>query len=64
MNYKFTEVEDQFPLFLAAKQIWAKETKGQVPHQKDYPLKITLDNPASEATPTNGKAAAAKQGEK
>ena len=41
-GYKLTEVEDQFDLFLAAKQIWAKETAGQSPSQKDYPLSIAL----------------------
>ena len=37
-NYKFTEIEDKFDLFLAAKKIWANETEGQKPSQKDYPL--------------------------
>ena len=41
-GFKVTEVNDQFPLFLATKQIWAKETAGQSPSQKDYPLSITL----------------------
>ena len=41
-RYKFTEVDDQFDLFLAAKQIWEKETKGVQPKQKDYPLSIKL----------------------
>ena len=43
-GYKFTEIYDKFPLFLAAKQIWANETKGQTPHQKDYPMEIKLGN--------------------
>jgi hypothetical protein len=42
-RYKFTEVEDHFNEFLAAKVIWAKETKGVQPHQKDYPLRVRLD---------------------
>lgn len=41
-GWKFTEVADQYPLFLAAKQIWSKETAGQVPAQKDYPLSLML----------------------
>jgi hypothetical protein len=41
-RWKFTEVQPQFPLFLAARTIWAKETVGQAPSQKDYPLSLTL----------------------
>ena len=44
-GWKLTEVEDQFPLFLAAKQIWAKECEGVEPFKKDYPLSITLGTP-------------------
>ena len=40
--FKLTEVEDQFSLFLAAKQIWAKETTGDAPVQKDLPLILSL----------------------
>ena len=44
-HYKFTEIENKFDLFLAAKQIWLNETKGKVkPFQRDYPLSISLDN--------------------
>jgi hypothetical protein len=43
-GWKLTEVEDQFPLFLAAKQIWAKECEGVEPFKKDYPLEISLGN--------------------
>lgn len=39
-KYKFTEIEDQFELFLAAKKIWAKETAGQKPLQKDFPMAL------------------------
>ena len=42
-RYKFTEVDDQYNEFLAAKTIWAKEQKGVQPHQKDYPLRVKLD---------------------
>lgn len=42
-RYKFTEIEDNYQEFLAAKTIWAKEQKGVQPHQKDYPLSVKLD---------------------
>lgn len=42
-GYKFTEVEDCFPLFLATKQIWANECEGKMPPQLEFPLKIKLD---------------------
>lgn len=42
-RYKFTEVDDQFPLFLAAKEIWKKEQEGVEPKQREYPLQIKLD---------------------
>jgi hypothetical protein len=40
-GYKFTEVQDQFDLFLAARQIWAKECDGQEPKRKDYPIVLS-----------------------
>ena len=48
-HYKFTEIEDQYELFLAAKQIWAKETKGIAPLERDYPLSVKL-TPEKEKT--------------
>ena len=39
-KYKFTEIADQYPLFLAAKTIWAKETEGVQPLQKDFPIEV------------------------
>lgn len=39
-KFKFTEIEDRFELFLSAKKIWAYETEGQRPLQKDYPLSL------------------------
>ena len=39
-KFKFTEVGDKFGLFLAAKEIWANETAGVQPSQKDYPLSL------------------------
>lgn len=43
LGYKPNDIEDEFDLFLAAKTIWAKETDGQKPKQKDYPVSISLD---------------------
>ncbi len=40
-GYKWNEVEDQFPLFLAARQIWSKECEGQQPKQRDYPIVLS-----------------------
>jgi hypothetical protein len=41
-GYKFTEIEDRFDLFLAAKTIWAVENGGAKPKQRDYPISISL----------------------
>jgi hypothetical protein len=41
-KWKFNEVKYQIPLFRAAYRIWKKETAGQKPLQKDYPLEISL----------------------
>lgn len=41
--WKFTGVEDQFPLFLAARQIWQKENANKKPQQKDYPTELYID---------------------
>lgn len=41
-KWKFTEVPDRFPLFLATRKIWKHETDGQKPHQRDYPLSLSL----------------------
>lgn len=42
-GYKFTEVEDKFSLFLAAKQIWHNEHGEEKPKVKDYPLSLQLE---------------------
>ncbi len=39
-KWKFTEIEDKFDLFLAAKQIWQAEAGKIQPSQKDYPLTL------------------------
>lgn len=41
-GFKFTEIENKFSLFLAAKEIWKNECATQQPSQKDYPLTISL----------------------
>jgi hypothetical protein len=50
-RFKFTEVADNYPEFLAAKTIWAKETKDIVPLQKDYPLQVSLELPKKDVLP-------------
>lgn len=42
-GFKFTEVEDCYELFEAAKLIWAKENAGVRPKQRDLPIKIKLN---------------------
>ena len=51
-SFKFTEIEDKFDLFLAAKQIWANECSGQTPSQKDYPTSISLSKDTQEPKAT------------
>lgn len=66
-HYKFTEIEDQFPLFLSTKAIWAKEHGGEKPLQRDYPISISiLGSPASplEALATNEKVESAAKATK
>ena len=41
--YKWNEVTPQFDLFLSARSIWEKETKGEKPKQKDYPVAVKLN---------------------
>lgn len=61
-GYKFTEVKDQFPLFLAARQIWAKETEGEAPKLREYPIvispAITVEEAMREMTPGEAQLAA------
>ncbi len=37
-QFKPTEIDDQFDLFLTAREIWKNETKGIEPKQRDYPM--------------------------
>jgi hypothetical protein len=41
-GFKFTEIEDQYPLFLSVKSIWQKECGDVSPRQVDYPKSIIL----------------------
>lgn len=41
-RFKFTEIEDKYDQFLAAKIIWENETKGIEPKQLNYPMSISL----------------------
>ena len=47
-GWKFTEVEDKFDLFLAARQIWQHENPTTKPQQKDYPLSLQVTTPVPE----------------
>ena len=44
-RYKFTEVQDKYPIFLATKQIWDNEVSEKNPPQKDYPLSVKWEKP-------------------
>ncbi len=44
--YKWTEIEDAFPVFLHAKAIWQHESGSQQPRKVDLPIVLS---PASEA---------------
>jgi hypothetical protein len=49
MGYKFTEVEDDFPAFLAAHTIFKKEVGRQDPPRRTYPISVSLNiNPTKE----------------
>lgn len=39
-GWKWNEVADKYPLFVAARQIWANEHGDEKPKQKDYPMKL------------------------
>lgn len=41
-KWKFTEISDQFDMFLAAKRFWQKECEDMKIFVKDYPTSITL----------------------
>lgn len=44
-GYKFTEVARRLDIYTAARTIWAYETEGEKPLQRDYPLELTLGLP-------------------
>lgn len=41
-GWKFTEIAEQYDLFLAVKKIWEKECSNLTPLQRDYPLQIKI----------------------
>lgn len=43
-GYKFTDVEDEYELFLAVKKIWASECANIKPFQMQYPLTTKLED--------------------
>lgn len=43
-GFKFTEIEDKFNLFLAAKTVWENECGKLVLPQREYPLEIKLND--------------------
>jgi len=47
-GWKFTEVEDKYEQFLAAKTIWQNEHGNEHPRQIEYPLSLKLDLPEQE----------------
>lgn len=64
-GYKWNEVEDKFPLFLAARQIWANECEGQAPKMREYPIvlspAVTVEQAlAEEPKPLSKKASSKK----
>lgn len=50
-GYKFTEINDQLDLFLAARKIWEKECLGEKPNQKDYPMTLKIESEKKEEEP-------------
>lgn len=40
-GYKFTEIENKFPLFLAAQTIWQNDHGNEKPSKKDYPIVLS-----------------------
>lgn len=48
-KWKFSRVAEQWPLFLAARKIWEKETAGVHPLQREFPLRLSLGEVASAA---------------
>jgi hypothetical protein len=57
-GFKFTEVEDKFPLFLSVREVWKNETEGEKPLQRDFPLALSLveaENLSAVKKQTNGQ---------
>lgn len=61
-GYKFTEVDDKFPLFLTTMEIWREEAE-KYPKQIDYPLSINInyENSTTEGDTSEHEAGAGRQ---
>lgn len=55
-GYKFTEIEDAFPQFKIAQEIWAEETNGNTPGftQRDFPIVLSPAKEVPKEEPTVG----------
>lgn len=42
-NFKFTEVEDKFEVFLSTRNIWKDQTEKIEPKKRDYPVSLKLE---------------------
>jgi hypothetical protein len=40
-GFKWNEIEDKFPIFMAARTIWENEASKDTPKQKDYPIVLS-----------------------
>lgn len=47
-QYKFTEIEDDFDMFLVAQKIWEREHGDEQPTKKDYPIILSAGTKAEE----------------
>jgi hypothetical protein len=63
-GYKLTELEDKFPLFLAARQIWENESASQQPSKREYPIvlspAVTVEEALAESNPQQPRKAEVK----
>jgi len=47
-QYKFTEIEDDFDMFLVAQKIWHREHGDEQPTKKDYPIVLSPETKADD----------------
>ncbi len=59
-GWKFTEIEDDFDMFLTAQKIWKKEHGEEAPKKRDYPIilspAITVEEVLAEVKPKKAHA--------